>query len=383
MRLLLHGSERSGPPIYVTRLLQEWGKAPRAFDPEVVIARPGPLTAEIERRATTRVARLDRRSPERSGERLLRSARLPGLAQQLLHAAVRQRVGRSEPSLTVVNGATAPTVELLLALDPSGPVVTIAHELSTGWFANLGRREREVLLERSVAFLAVSRSVRDFLRESIGIDPGSISVVPPPVAVDCAASDAMTRPESGRSESVVAGMGVTDWRKAPEVWLRIAATVRRLPGCEDLRFVWAGGDQPGSPAAWSLEHEVNHLDLGGVVTFLGAVEEPWRHLGGATVMVSTAREDAYPLACAESIARGVPVAGFDIDGVGEMVRDSGCGTVVSYGDECALADAVAQLVTDPCLRSSMSQSGRVWARHTVAAPLVASRVGSWIEEHLP
>lgn len=314
-------------------------------------------------------------SPERLGERGLAALGLPGAGHGAVRAAVRTRVRSPEPDLTVVNGATAPTVELLDALDPSGPVVTVAHELSTGWMSNLDCRARRLLLERSSSFLAVSESVRRFLVEQLGVPRSATHVVPPPVG-------SSSMPERDRDPSLVAGMGVTDWRKAPESWLRVAALLRRHPDLDHVRFVWAGGDRLGSRSMWPLEHEMGRLDLRESVTFLGSVSDPWQSLSAASVMVSTAREDAYPLSCAEAIARGIPVVGFDVDGVGEMVRDSGCGAVVRYPDEGALADEVVLALTDPGLWSSRAERGRDWARK-LAPGTVAGAVAEWTMEQIP
>lgn len=383
VRMLVHGAERSGPPIYVLRLLREWAARPVGFEPEVVVARPGPLVPQMARYAPVRVARVDRRSPERVCERLLLAGHLRGPARRLVDSAIRWRVGCSEPQLTVVNGATAPTVELLAALDPVGPVVTIAHELSTGWFANLDRDARDLLRSRSNAFLAVSDSVVELLVDRVGVPRSAVTMLHPPVDIE---PDTGGAPSVGSQQPghvlVVAGMGITDWRKAPELWLRIAARVRRHPGLEHVQFRWAGGEQLGSRASWPLEHEMDHLDLRDAVTFLGAVDDPWQALGDVSVMVSTAREDAYPLACAEAIARGIPVVGFDVDGIGEMVRSSGCGSLAPYPDDSALADEVIRVLSHPQLASTMSQRGPTWAHRELSPRSIAPLVAAWISEQV-
>lgn len=380
VRFLVHGAERSGPPIYMLRILREWARTTVPFDVEAVIARPGPLTEEFASTVPTRVTRLDQGSPDRRAERILDAAHLHGLAGRLIQIGIRQRVGPAEPELTVVNGATAPTVQLLAALNPKGKVVTIAHELSTGWFSNLTTAERDLLLVRTRAFLAVSESVRSFLVDRLGVRADQVTVVPPPVDVAGLAGGETAIEATG--SPLVAGMGVTDWRKAPETWLRIAHLVKSHPGHDDVRFVWVGGDSPGASAFWPLEHEMTHLELHGHVEFTGAVAEPWSIARKASVFVSTAREDAYPLACAEAIARGIPVAGFDVDGVGEMVRDSGCGVVVPYPDEPALADAVVRLIEDPQGRAAMSRLGKRFAETSTEVRVVATGVSDWLTEQI-
>jgi hypothetical protein len=128
------------------------------------------------------VTRLDRRSPELIAERVLVAAGAPRRrAARLTDVAIRHRArARRSPAVTVVNGATAPTARLLMALDPPGEVVLIAHELSTGWFHNIDADARARLLEAD-RFLAVSRCVERFLIEDLGVAPDRISSAPPMV----------------------------------------------------------------------------------------------------------------------------------------------------------------------------------------------------------
>ncbi len=273
----------------------------------------------------------------------------------------------------MVNGATQPTIALLRALDPSGPVLTIAHELSTGWCCNIDAEERAELLERTSRFLAVSRSVARFLVHDLGVSESVIHMVHPQVDPHRAEPDA-----SGVRPTMILGSGVTDWRKAPELWLRVAAGVLSGSRRDDLRFTWVGGEARGSRAFWPLEHEMTHLGLHAHVDFVGDIDDPAPFVRDATLFVSTAREDAYPLACAEAIAAGVPVVGFGGDGVEEMVEESGCGVTVPYGREDLLASAVVELLDDAPRRAAMAELGRQFGREVLGTPTVAASVAAWL-----
>jgi len=343
------------------------------FDTEVVLARPGPLVEQFRAAATTTVARLDRHGPERSMQRVMSAVGLASAGSSFVDTATRRRVGTHEPDLTVVNGATEPTIALLRALDPSGPVVTIAHELSTGWFGNIDAGARSELLERTSQFLAVSECVARFLVDELGVSDSAVHVVHPPVDVDPREPDVV-----GSIGATILGSGATDWRKAPELWLRVAAGVRTRSRRDDLRFVWVGGEARGSRAFWPLEHEMTHLGLGTHVDFVGDIDDPAPLVRSATLFVSTAREDAYPLACAEAIAAGVPVLGFDDGGVGEMVAESGCGVTVPYAREDLLATAAVELLDDAPRRAEMAERGRRFGLETLATASVAASVARWL-----
>jgi glycosyltransferase involved in cell wall biosynthesis len=375
VRFLCHGAERSGPPIYLLRLLNWWATHDPGFAVEVILARPGVLVPQYRAVAPTAVVRLDRRSPERLAERALSAVGGGGLGHAVVDGAIRRRSKRGVPAVTVVNGATAATARMLGALDPGGTILVIAHELSTGWFHNIDAAGRNRLLTAD-RFLAVSRGVKEFLVDQLGVDPVVVAVAPPAVEVGRVAPGDAGRVETG--QLTVGGGGFTDWRKAPELWLRVAYEVRRLVPKLPVRFVWFGGDAPGSDAFWPLAHEMRHLGLNGAVEFLGPVDEPQRVLDGLDLFVSTAREDAYPLVCAEAAASAVPVVAFNDGGAAELINDGGCGEVAEYPDVVGMAQRVASLLADRPRRVELGANGRKFALEQLEVSMVAPRVADWV-----
>lgn len=379
VRFLVHGAERSGPPVHVLRLCRAWADRDPGFDREVVLARPGELVTEFAALAPTRVARLDRRSPETLAARGLAATGVPSAGVRLRRAATARRVDHGPADVTVVNGATAPTAELLRVLDPAGPVAVIGHELSTGWFGNLTAPDRGLLLDRCSDAVAVSEAVRDLLvdlgmaRTAIRVIPPAVELPDPPVPAGGDVGD--------RSVVTVAGGGETDWRKAPDLWLLVAArAVELAPPGLDLRFRWFGGSTTRTPAGWPLQHEVRHLGLEDRVEFLGQQDDPWSALGRVDLFLSTAREDAAPLACAEAAARGVPVLSFDSGGNVELVRDGGCGVVVPYPRTDELADALVALACDPGRRRELGCAGATFVRERRSVEVVSDMTGAWLRE---
>jgi glycosyltransferase involved in cell wall biosynthesis len=379
VRFLVHGAERSGPPLYVLRLLRAWAREDPGFTTEVVLARPGPLVGSFRALGPTTVARLDRRSPEQLAARGLRAAHLGPAADALVRRATEQRLGHHEAALTVVNGATAPTATLLRALPADAHAVMVAHELSTGWFGNIDEADRRLFLGRCSRFLAVSGAVRDYLG-TLGVAADRITVVPPPVDLpERPPTNAPARSaDAGGGSVVVGGGGVTDWRKAPEVWLQVAAAAVRSAPEVPFRFVWFGGDLPTSRAGWPVQHEIDHLGLSDRVTFLGPVDDPVPVLRSCDLFVSTAREDAAPLVCAEAAGAGIPVLTFDTGGAAELVRDGRCGVVVPYPRVDELAAEVVRLALDRDARTELGSQGANHVAQRRESGVVAGQVGAWL-----
>ena len=383
VRFLAHGAERSGPPIYLLRLLRYWFANPARFDTEVVIARPGELVSQFAGLTTTSVARLDPRSPEMSFRSFARALHAEAVGQRAVGIASRARVSgnrfraaQPQPDITIVNGATVATVELLRHLRPSGQVLTIAHELSTGWFGNLKRVDREFLLAKTDRFLSVSEAVRNFLVSELGVSPTRVSMIHPPV--DLSEFEGLDLMHKSTDSLHVGGSGMTDWRKAPEIWLRIAAELKDTLPKKNIRFTWLGGEHPDSAAFWPLEHEMQQLGLAGQVTFTGQVASTAATMSKFDVFVSTAREDAYPLACAEAISLGVVVVGFNSGGLAEMAQESGCAVVLPYPKQQNITEVVAELLGDPDRRSRLGKQGIEFGRSQLDVSVIAPAVEDWI-----
>jgi glycosyltransferase involved in cell wall biosynthesis len=262
-----------------------------------------------------------------------------------------------------------------MALDPPGEVVLIAHELSTGWFHNIDADARARLLEAD-RFLAVSRCVERFLIEDLGVAPDRISSAPP--MVEAVESHVPAHRDEATGPFVVAGGGMTDWRKAPELWLNVAFQVRRAAPDLRVSWVWFGGDPPSSREFWPIAHEIEHLGLAAQVAFLGDVSDTASVLSSCDLFLSTAREDAYPLVCAEAAMSGVPVIAFDGGGAAELVDDGRCGRTVSYPDLGRMAAEVVDLLRHPQRRRELGESGRAFARSHLDVSVVGPAISEWI-----
>ncbi len=117
------------------------------------------------------------------------------------------------------------------------------------------------------------------------------------------------------------------------------------------------------PLRGSLEALAKELALGEMVRFRGFV----RHAsvlselrsGEYDSLMLTSLESAggamegIPVALMEAMAAGVPVIATDSGSVGELVDDT-CGRLVPHGDVRAIAAALARLIADPDLRSSLA-----------------------------
>jgi glycosyltransferase involved in cell wall biosynthesis len=110
-------------------------------------------------------------------------------------------------------------------------------------------------------------------------------------------------------------------------------------------------------AIW-LQHDINHLNLAGVVHLYGGCDDVDGLIVGADLFLLPSREDPYPLVNVAALGCGVPVIAFDgAGGAPEAIGTDG-GAVVPYLDVSAMADATLRLMSDDVERERLGRCGR-------------------------
>jgi glycosyltransferase involved in cell wall biosynthesis len=84
----------------------------------------------------------------------------------------------------------------------------------------------------------------------------------------------------------------------------------------------------------------------------------------------------------EAMACGVPVVGFDVGGIPDMVRPGRTGTVVPVGDTQALRAAIVELLDAPRIRERMSAECRRVILEEYAFEVLAHKYASLYQQML-
>ena len=131
--------------------------------------------------------------------------------------------------------------------------------------------------------------------------------------------------------------------------------------------------------AWAaqIREQVQRLNLGNCVTFLGQRKDIPELLAACDVVLAPSRHEALSLTLMETCAAGRPAIATLVGGNAEIITEGLNGLLVPPDNAQALADAIVRVGTDTALRLAMGRAARqvfeqrftadIMVRHTVAA----------------
>jgi len=223
-----------------------------------------------------------------------------------------------------------------------------------------GARLREhlfaALMRRAARVVAVADVLKVELVQRYRVNPDRIVMIPN--AIDPAAS----QPRRSRSEvrtelgidkdtQVVLSIGALTWEKDP---LGHVNAVARLADAHPVAHVFVGD----GPLRGNLERAVRRCGENYQPFVLGSRDDVGDLLAAADLLLMASRTEGMPASVIEAGMAGLPVVGYALSGVPEVVENGVTGRLVSPGDETGLTRALAELLHDPVARRSMGASAR-------------------------
>jgi glycosyltransferase involved in cell wall biosynthesis len=112
------------------------------------------------------------------------------------------------------------------------------------------------------------------------------------------------------------------------------------------------------PFEQEFRRQVAELGCEGAVSFLGFREDAPSLMAAADLVVLPSVAEAFGIAVAEALYVGTPVVATTVGGIPEIVDDGVDGVLVPPAEDEALAEAIAELLTDPARRAEMAGAGR-------------------------
>lgn len=237
------------------------------------------------------------------------------------------------------------------------PVTITMRGTEVSLAADPCRRARMLTaLNRASRVFAVSDSLRQHACV-LGADASRVRVIGN--GVDLARfyredfSAARTRLNIAQNSPVLVSVGGLVERKG---FHRVIALLPRLvEKYPDLRYLVVGGASPEGDMSPTLHQQVADLKLENTVQFLGALapdEIRWP-LSAANVFVLATSNEGWANVFLEAMACGLPVVTTNVGGNAEVVCRPNLGTIVEFGNEQALANAIDESLSRDWNRSAI------------------------------
>lgn len=163
--------------------------------------------------------------------------------------------------------------------------------------------------------------------------------------------------------------------KRPRDLIAVLERVRTIRPAR-LRVV---GDGPGQADLQQLVHE---RGLEHEVELLGRLADPSEVLRASDVFVLPSASESFGVAGLEALASGVPVVGYRVGGLPEVVTEDS-GRLVAAHDVGALAEAVLEITRTPTLYQQLRTGARERAVSMFAADAALDRFETLLEELAP
>lgn len=198
-----------------------------------------------------------------------------------------------------------------------------------------------------------------------GVDP---NVFRPMRQVD--AREALGRDQC---ERIVLFVGRIEQIKGIDVLLRALGLLffRHPELRNDLCLLVVGGaldpgdDAPETEKLTELHRLVHQHRMEANVSFVGSLEQQRLAVfyAAADVCAVPSLTESFGLVALEAMACGTPVVGTRVGGLQKLIEDQESGLLVPAGDYQALAEAIAQVLTDHRLRMHLAHGARDRAEH--------------------
>ena len=162
-------------------------------------------------------------------------------------------------------------------------------------------------------------------------------------------------------------LGRINWKKGID---NLIEAMKHLP---TTKLVVAGNDEDDYQE--KLERIAEESGVKSHIEFIGSVfgEQKWRLLAGASVTLLPSHSENFGNVALESMAVGTPVIVSNGVGVAELIRKNKTGLVTDT-QPSKIAEAIEQLLADPCLAQKMGESGRRVAREEYSWEKIAEDV---------
>ena len=245
-----------------------------------------------------------------------------------------------------------------------------------------GESDVRVMIEKravreSAAVTAASEIEVGELVDLYGADRSKLQIIPcgvdPNVFRPMRQADAREALGRDQCERIILFVGRIEQIKGIDVLLRsLGLLFFRHPELRnDVCLLVVGGaldpgdDSPETEKIEALRSLVHQHRMEANVSFVGSMDQQRLALfyAAADVCAVPSLTESFGLVALEAMACGTPVVGTRVGGLQTLIEHGQSGLLVPAGDYQALAESIAQVLTDPRLRMHLAHGARDRAEH--------------------
>jgi glycosyltransferase involved in cell wall biosynthesis len=219
-----------------------------------------------------------------------------------------------------------------------GSIVSYIHELEMATKLFTTSANLKSLITHSSAFLVPAQAVKQYLVNGLHIEESKIDILHYYIPAD---NLTYQENEAHSANFVVGGVGTSDWRKSPDLFVTIAKLLFTKQPEAKISFKWKGASL-GNLEMQRLMYDLKKSNLEDKVSFIESSSSVNDFYKTIDLFLLTSREDPYPLVVLEAASHQHPTICFDnTGGAPEFVNAAGAGHVSPYLD---LNNAVDQIL---------------------------------------
>jgi glycosyltransferase involved in cell wall biosynthesis len=239
--------------------------------------------------------------------------------------------------------AHLPSAGILARMVSPVPVVYTEHNMAWSYQASI-RLLNRLTYARNAAITAVSEavaeSVRDYPGPEVETVPNGVALVDDPVAASRARDELDLSPD----DELVVHVGNIRPGKGHD--MLIDATTELLRLRPNVTVVSIGGEKHSGDLE-RLSMKTREAGIQNRLRFLGRRSDALSFILAADVYVNPAQFEGLPVTILEAMAAGRPVVATAVGGVPSVIQDGHNGRLVPAGSPQALADAMAEVLSNP------------------------------------
>jgi glycosyltransferase involved in cell wall biosynthesis len=225
-----------------------------------------------------------------------------------------------------------------------GKVISYLHELDGVIETHLPTIEsKQALVAATNHFIVPARYIKQRVALKLNINEDKISVINSKIATTTNDNN-LLKINKPTNEFWVGMCGTADMRKGVDVFVKIAATLKRDYPPFPIKLVWLGFE---GESAKLIEEDIRKLNLQDTILLLPRTLYPDAFFKKIDVFALTSREDPYPLVVLSAANAAKPIICFEQSGgIIDFIADK-CGLSVPFLDVDAFCEKIVYLYNHP------------------------------------